>query len=196
MVTQAMNSSSNMESPYQRFKEMEDNKLMMQFKGEVTSEIIEMFLSSTEQKLEEQQIKTSVRKRIFNIMVECLQNLYHHTDRNLNLPEGGNSKNAMIQLYMNPDTYTIESGNYIRNENIEQLKTRIDRINAMSKEELRDFYREKMSEEKELESKGADLGMIDIARKSGDKIHYTFEKINDEISFFNMIVNIPKKKNK
>ncbi len=185
-----------MNSPYQRFREMEDNKMMLQFKGEVTSQIIEMFLSSTEQKLEEQQIKTSVRKRIFNILVECLQNLYHHTHRNLSMPDGSDPKSAMIQLYMRPDAYIIESGNFIQDKNIPPLKKRLDSINKMSRDELRNFYKQKLNEEKDLEAKGADLGMIDIARKSGNKIDYSFENIADGISFFNMKVNISKSKPK
>jgi hypothetical protein len=41
---------------------------------------------------------------------------------------------------------------------------------------------------------GADLGMIDMARKSGQKLDYSFTKVNDELSFFGLQVKVAKKK--
>ncbi len=37
---------------------------------------------------------------------------------------------------------------------------------------------------------GAGLGFIDMARKSGNKIRFDFEQINDELSFFSVRMTI------
>jgi hypothetical protein len=42
-----------------------------------------------------------------------------------------------------------------------------------------------------MSSKGtAGLGMIDIARKSGEKLEYDFQPINDKTTFFSLTVKI------
>lgn len=181
--------------PHQMSHKNDDRQeIVFYFQGEITSQIIEEILATTEEKMDTFEIKTGLRKRIFNILVECLQNLYHHTTETLNLPNGANSKNATIKILANSHAFFIETDNYIRNEKIFSLQSRIDKINAMDCSELRAFYKDKLNEEKELESKGADLGMIDIARKAGTKIQYEFEKINKEASVFHMRIHIPKRK--
>ena len=37
---------------------------------------------------------------------------------------------------------------------------------------------------------GGGLGMIDIARKTGEKIDYKFLEINDKISFFTLNIKV------
>ncbi|MCL4857405.1 MAG: SiaB family protein kinase, partial [Flavobacteriales bacterium] len=131
-----------------------------------------------------------IKKKVYNILVECLQNLYHHIDEDDALT-AANEKTALFMIRKNDDgEYSIMTGNYIANENIHILKARLDKINSMDKEELKDYYKEVLNNG-EMSAKGAGgLGMIDIARKSGKKLDYDFAKIDDKFSFFSLIVNI------
>jgi hypothetical protein len=38
--------------------------------------------------------------------------------------------------------------------------------------------------------------MIDMARKSGQKLDYNFSNVNDELSFFDLRVKVAKKRDK
>ena len=60
----------------------------------------------------------------------------------------------------------------------------------MNAEELKTYYREVLSSNELSEKGGAGLGIIDLVRKSGNKIEYRFDTVNEQFSFFSMIVNM------
>ena len=67
---------------------------------------------------------------------------------------------------------------------------KIDKINSMSKEELKDMYKFILNHQRLSEKGGGGLGLVDIARKTGNRLDYTFEKYNDTYYFFNLDVYI------
>ncbi len=179
---------------YEKFRRMMDNHIMLSFKGEITSDIITMVLQIMETKLDNVSEKGSVKKKIFNVLVECMQNLYHHSEAE----ETGdiNTRRAMLELFYDDDYYYILTGNYIKNTGIAPLRDRIERVNSLSKDELRKYYREILDNNIISDKGGADLGMIDMARKSGQKLHYEFHEVDKVLSFFELKVKVAKKKEK
>ena len=90
----------------------------------------------------------------------------------------------------NEDTYYVQTGNYIDKSIVNQLQERLEKINSLDKEGLREYYRETL-DNGSVSSKGtAGLGMIDIARKSGNKLEYEFLEVDEEFSFFSLNVKI------
>jgi hypothetical protein len=178
---------------YSKFREMMDNHIVLSFKGEITSDIITMVLQIMESKLDSVNEKSTVKKKIFNILVECMQNLYHHSESEIFGEE--HSRRAMLELFFDDEFYNILTGNYIRNEEVDRLQTRIEKVNSLSKDELRQYYRDILDNNTISQKGGADLGMIDMARKSGEKLTYHFTKVNDFVSFFDLTVKISKNSN-
>ena len=86
--------------------------------------------------------------------------------------------------------YSIMTGNFIANENVELMEGRLDRINAMDKDELKMYYKEVLNNGEMSAKGGGGLGMIDIARKSGKKLEYKFDHIDDEYSFFSLNIKV------
>ena len=180
-------------SAYSKFREMMDNHIVLSFKGEITSDIITMVLQIMESKLDAVNEKGTVKKKIFNILVECMQNLYHHSESEVVGDE--HSRRAMLELFFDDEYYNILTGNYIKNEEVEKLRDRIERVNSLSKDELRQYYRDILDNNTISQKGGADLGMIDMARKSGEKLSYHFTTVNDNISFFDLTIRISKNSN-
>ena len=87
--------------------------------------------------------------------------------------------------------YSIFTGNHILNENINGLKARLDEVNSLSKEELKEYYKKVLNNGEMSLKGGGGLGMIDIARKTGEKLEYDFLEIDNKVSFFtlNIIVS-------
>ena len=65
---------------YDFYEKMEDGKIMLSFKGEITSELLTSILKILESKLDNIGDEPKLRKKVYNVLVECLQNLYHHND--------------------------------------------------------------------------------------------------------------------
>lgn len=182
-----------MQDLYQLYNSMEHNNIMLSFKGTVTSELMTSVLSIMESKMESMEEAPKRKRKVFNVLVECLQNLYHHIDdkdKDTDSDELLARKSAIFMIARSEETYSIMTGNYVGNENIGNLKQRLDKINGMSKDELKAFYKEVLSNSQYSDKGTAGLGMIDIARKSGQKLGYDFEKIDDSNSFFSLIVKI------
>lgn len=176
---------------YDKFRSMMDNHVILSFKGEITSDIITMVLQIMESKLDSQKEKGSVKKRIFNILVECMQNLYHHAESESDTESS--TRKAMLELYLDEEFYHIITGNFIKNEDIPLLRDRIERVNSLSKDDLRKFYRETLDNNRISDKGGADLGMIDMAKRSGQNLVFHFTKVNDNVSFFDLEVKVARK---
>jgi len=176
---------------YTKFRSMMANHIILSFKGEITSDIITMVLQIMESNLDAAQEKSSVKKKIFNILVECMQNLYHHAESEDT--KDTSHRSAMLELFFDDSFYFITTGNYIKVEEVAPLKDRIERVNSLNKDDLRKYYREILDNNRISNKGGADLGMIDMAKKSGQKLDYEFTNVNDVVSFFGLKVKIAKK---
>jgi len=180
---------------YDLYKKMESNNVLLSFKGAITSELLTSILQIVETRMEELQDSPKERKKVFNVLVEILQNLYHHIDDfevDGTAEEINNIKSSIFMISRMPDSYDIITGNYLLAENVTKLKSRIDHVNSLDKVALKMFYKETLNNGEISEKGGGGLGFIDIARKSGQKLEYNFMEIDKKYAFFTLIVRIEK----
>ena len=62
------------------YNKMDKNNILLSFKGDITSELLTSILQIMESKLDNLQEEPKIKKKVYNVLVECLQNLYHHLD--------------------------------------------------------------------------------------------------------------------
>ncbi len=176
---------------YDIYKQLEERNVILSFKGIMTSELLTTILQIMESKMERFEERPKIKKKVFNVLVECLQNLYHHIDEDIDdLDTDQNELNSLFMIAKTVSTYTITTGNYIKPNEVESLRGKLDLINGMSKEELKAYYKKVLNEGTMSEKGTAGLGMIDIARKSGKKLNYDFSPINDNLTFYGLSVKI------
>lgn len=173
---------------YDFYDKMERHNILLSFKGDITSELLTSILQIIETKMEDMQEEPKVRKKVYNVLVECLQNLYHHIDESFD--DGEKSKSAIFMIGRVDGEYNIITGNYILNENVSGLKNRLDEVNSLSKEELKEYYKKILNNGEMSLKGGGGLGMIDIARKTGQKLNYNFMSVDDKYSFFNLNIKV------
>lgn len=158
---------------------LKSNQLLFLHKGSITKELIELVVESLEQSVTNLEKDRKVRRKITNVFIEVFQNIGYHGIKD---PEFSSSD--MIIVISLPKSYKIGSTNLIRKDQKEFIRTKIDEINAMSPEELREQYKHALSNN-EMSDKGtAGLGFIDIARKSGQQLYCEFEDVNDKYVYF------------
>lgn len=180
---------------YDFYDKMERNNIMLSFKGDITSELLTSILQIMETKLDNMQEEPKTKKKVYNVLVECLQNLYHHMD---DIPTSGMKtsdgqdliRSAIFMIGKVENQYTIITGNYIRTANVDSLRKRLDEINKLSKDELKDYYKTVLNNGEMSLKGGGGLGMIDIARKTGQKLNYHFMQVDDSHSFFSLNIKI------
>jgi hypothetical protein len=162
------------------------------YKGNIDSDVINHVLDTVEDKMVEVNEQSKLRKKVYNVLVESLQNLYHHVDK---VPEDfedqSSERYGLLQVKKVEKGYKIVTGNFVRSENIEKLEERIKRINRSSHEEIKELYKFILNHQKISQKGGGGLGLVDIARKTGNKLDYAFKEYNQNHSFFylNILIN-------
>jgi len=171
----------NNEFIYRLYKEMEKDNLGYIYRGRFTQEITDNILLLSENKLEKEEQSAKTKKRVYSILVECLQNITRHQDDTGD--EGPDSLGYFV-LQKKLDKYYITTGNLIDKANISYIEQLIAKINSLEKEELKAYYKEILEEGHFSNKGGAGLGLIDMARKSGNKLQYYFRDIGESFSYF------------
>lgn len=162
---------------------------MLSFKGDMSTDLLTSILQVIENKLDRFGESPRVKKRIFNILVECLQNLYHHIDQPP-VHSKADTPSVIVMVAKNVTGYSIITGNFMLRDNADMLKERLEEINGMTQEEVKDLYKSVLADGKMSDKGGGGLGMIDIARKSGEKLEYGFIPFGDGSSFFSLNVKV------
>ncbi len=130
-------------------------------------------------------ISIRLRKKIYNILVESLQNLYHHSiPLAPEFTEQYPFKYAYVQLNKMNDFFTLTTGNFVVEPKVKALSQKIDKINTLSQDDLKEMYKFILNHQKLSAKGGGGLGMIDIARKSGHKLSYEFLEFNKDYYFY------------
>ena len=179
-----------MNSIYHIFEKLNEREVLLSFKGMLTSDLLTTVLSSVESKLESVEDKTKVKKKMFNILVECIQNLYYHIDEDETNSNLTHDNSVLLVVSKTGSDYVIMTGNYMETNNVERLQTKLDLVNSLDKVELKTYYKETLSNGTRSNKGTAGLGLIDIARKSGQKLDYDFNRVDERLTFFSLIVKV------
>jgi hypothetical protein len=167
------------------FSDQTNGKTILFYKGNVDSDVINHVLDTVEDKMVEVNEQSKLRKKVYNVLVESLQNLYHHVDKVPDTFEDQTSERyGLLVVKKMENGYRIITGNFVHIDNIEKLEEKIKRINRSSHEEIKELYKFILNHQRISAKGGGGLGLVDIARKTGHKLDYKFTEYNDKYSFF------------
>jgi hypothetical protein len=164
---------------------MNKHKFMLAYRGMISQETVKTLLNLTEKKLDSDHTEVGVKKKIFHVMMNCLETICKSTK------EEQRFNSSIFMIGREEDSYVIYSGRVIEKNKGIALKEIIEEINKLSKEELKELYISNLiSSKKGLDANkdisNTDLSLIDIAKKTGQKLAFDLEEINDESSFFSL----------
>jgi hypothetical protein len=167
------------------FSEVSNGNPILYYKGNIDSDLINRVLDTIEEKLIKGNEHSKLRKKVYNVLVESLQNLYHHVE---NVPEDfedqSSEKYGILAINKVDKGYKIITGNFILADNVGKLEEKIKRINRSSHEEITELYKFILNHQRISSKGGGGLGLVDIVRKTGNKLEYSFKEYNENCSFF------------
>lgn len=172
---------------------MLQKNLILVYEGEFTQEITKAVLAMAERNLEAFGEDSNIKRKVFNVMVECLQNICKHSDSTEDVT--GLNKKAIFMIGKVDSEYFITSGNTMYTKKVNELAERLEKINNLDKEGLKTLYKDIIKNGSISDKGGAGLGFVDMARKSGNKLFFDFEPINDELTFFSLQTTITRTQN-
>ncbi len=170
--------------------EMHEEKIMLTFKGDITGELVQAVMSSLERRLVLLESNLHVRKRLYSILLECLQNIVHHQDAENS--DGCSARPGLLMVASEQDGYCVRTGNKIANDKIITLRTWLDKLNSLNAEQLHSFYKQTLDNRQFSSRKTAGLGFIYMAQKTGQRLNYSFEKVSEKCSVFSFNIFVPR----
>ncbi len=165
---------------------MSENELVLAYRDHISEENVQQLLSITEMKLTQSGEEKKLRKRVFNILVECLQNIVNHSAKS-NVDD---DEASILLLGRHEGEFFVITGNRIENNCIEAFSSKIEEINSWDHDNMREIYSDKLGKSEYSAKGGAGLGLIDIYKKSGKKLEYQIEPIDEETSFLSLHISI------
>lgn len=173
---------------YDLHRTMMSQHVMLAYQGDITQETTKSILTMAERSLQVFEQDPAITRKVFNVMVEALQNIVKH---NAELSENGALRNVGIFLIgRESNGYAVMSGNPVLKKNVPALRKNLDRINGLDKNGLKDLYKSIIQGTTLSEKGGAGLGFVDMARKSGEKLHFDFPEMSEKYCFFCLKVNV------
>jgi hypothetical protein len=179
-----------MESTLQQIHSiMNHQNAVLVYSGEFNQDIVKSMLTYAEGKLTATGVDDLVKKKMFNVMVEMLQNITKHqfTSDQEKIVE------PCFVLIENEEDFNVVTGNPIRIDKVAVVTEKIDKVNSLNPEELKEYYKQARLNSRISDVGGAGLGFIDMARKSENKLDYGIFTINsDEYNYFTLKATINK----
>ena len=191
MFAQRPSNTEGLSFGFRLFRGMQEDNLGYVYRGLFTQTITDSIISLAESNLETTGETSKVKKRVFSIMVECLQNITRHQT-----VEGEEFNDSSIpgifMIQRKENSYFITSGNVVPNNAVPKLRSQLDKINSLQQDELKEYYKQILEDGSISNKGGAGLGLIEMARKSGNKLTFDFADINPDISYFYLHTAISK----
>jgi hypothetical protein len=172
-----------LEFVYDFYKSMKAHEITLVYEGEITHQITKAFTSLTESNMAKEEESNSVQKKVFHVMVECLQNISKHAD-NFGPDDFLFAGRGIFMVSKGDQEYSVTTGNVIEVGKVGELTKMLEHINSLDKDGLKDLYKVQMKEGRLSDKGGAGLGFIDIARKTGKKLDFHFLPIDEQTQFF------------
>jgi len=166
------------------FEDMQQNNLNYIYRGVFTQSITDNILLLTEACMNNAGEDSKIKKRVFTILVEGLQNVTRHQE--IEGDDVSANQSGIFIIQNHGDKYYITTGNPILKSNIPKLIRQLEKINGLDPDQLKIFYKEVLNDNIISNKGGAGLGLIEMARKSGNKLDFDFSDINDRYSYFYM----------
>ena len=167
---------------YERYKDLSIKDITLVFEGQITHQIMKALTGLAEEQLDEVE-DDSVLRRVYHVMVESLQNINRHAEayeyRGHPYPGMG-----LVLVAKTKARFQVTTGNIIESQHVDELAMFLGKLNNMDSDALDDLYKKQMREGILSPKGGAGMGFIDIRRKTGNHLDYSFVKIDEETSFF------------
>ena len=169
-----------------KYERGEIGELMFSYKGNPGPGIIHLILQLIEVKLDLKELNPKTRKRIIIVLIEILQNIFHHRDEFTMF----NFDSFLFYLFRTSSHYVIVSGNYIRKDKANLLMGKLQNYTALSDNDLREEYLNTLGNGVFTPEGGAGLGLLEIIRKSGGNLENQFIPVDNDHCFFLLEVKI------
>jgi hypothetical protein len=175
-------------------KMLAEQNISVIYSGPIWAEGIDGLAEMLQRRLDFDEMPFSSSQSVFSVFVEQMNNMLMYSAEKEPARDLAGIKNVSVGIFIlgkQNKNYFVKTGNFVTDKSAGVLKNRIDFLNNLDKAELRKFFKEQVNcKDDNPESRGAGLGLIEIARRTSSKIDYEFLPGADGLQYFTMSVVI------
>jgi hypothetical protein len=174
-------------------KMLEDNNIFVIYSGPIWEGSINGMAEMLIKRLEYEDLPLSASQSVFSIFVEQMTNMLRYSEEKVICGKAGDeseeiSKGTFV-LSIQGYCYIAYSVNTVTDKTAENLKQQIDYLNTLDKKALRKFQKKRLIEGHDnLDSKGAGVGLIEIARRATAPLEYEFTPAGEGKQNFSLYI--------
>jgi hypothetical protein len=160
-------------------------KIILSHFGELTQELVNSISVSIEDQMKEGGDKKSVVKRMFSILVEALQNIRIHGER-----DEKDLQTSFLTILQADNYYKLTLSNLVQTKNLSKITDRINQLNDLELPDVKNLYMEVLSNGIMSNKGGAGLGFITMSLKSKNKLILSTEEVSDTLTLTSLEVKL------
>jgi Family of unknown function (DUF6272) len=172
---------------YRSFKTvLNEEGIIFSFSGYMSEGILYSLGEALRQKMILEEADVTTVKKVFSVFVEQAQNIIRYSaDKVLgHVGEDVELSSGIVTIGNKGGRFFIACANKVRQGDVERLRQRLEMLQSMSKDDIKAYYKEQLREVPDGASRGATIGLIEIARRASEPIQFDFAPADDETSFF------------
>jgi hypothetical protein len=167
-----------------------ENNIIIDFSGAIHYETIGELIHNFKNMVHTLGVQTSTYKKILLVMIESLENIMKYSESPPLWVDGNKEFDPAFNIRKEKKRYLISSSNPIEKHNISSIENKIGFLNTLNQQGLKDYYKETITNGQFSQRGGAGLGLIEMAKISGNKIAYEFLQIDEKYARFSLMITI------
>jgi hypothetical protein len=172
---------------YKSFKRTLDERgIIFSFSGYMSEGILYSLGDALRQKMALDDTDVTTVKKVFSVFVEQAQNIIRYSADKVsgNLGRSIELSSGMVTIGSENERFFIVCANVVKADDVPKLRQRLEQLQHMDKDAIKAYYKEQLREAPDEKSRGATIGLIEIARRASEPIEFDFDRIDDENFFF------------
>jgi hypothetical protein len=135
-------------------------------------------------------IQIGTYKKVILVMIESLENIMKYREIPAHIKEDEPEFTPLFSVVKDGDRYFITSCNTLETSKVYSLEQRLIYLNNLSQQGIKEYYKETITNGLFSQQGGAGLGLIEMAKISGNKIEYLFEPVCENFINFSLKITI------
>lgn len=138
------------------------------------------------------QKEQKMSRKVFSVFIELVQNISSYSKSLMSIKEDVEWGVGRFALSHDEDFFYLESVNLVTTAVAAKLDESIEFINSLDHQALRKYKREQRDKPASSESKGAGIGLIQIALLSNNPLQASFQQYGEGFFYYSNKVKISK----
>ncbi|MBY5984933.1 biofilm regulation protein kinase SiaB [Halomonas sp. DP5Y7-2] len=163
-------------------EQFDQQRVLLSFNGPISHSLIEEIGKAIRNYLNSESAEPSAAMDVFSTYIEMTQNISHYATA---MGYDDHRATATVAVARSPEGhYQVSAGNVVEHADGERLMATVGELSGLDASELKRVYKQQLRKPREEGSRGAGLGLIDMARKSCQPLKSTLKPMSDQQSFF------------